>query len=228
MSDKDDKRITRLPATRPTGSEVSRSLESTRKALSVRDPVTGFFHGLGSKAAARALQRSTGEADALAGNLNAQNSVVQAMMRLRDTMDDYQAREALAEEYYDNATDRAKRELARRTAQSREAMHKAQREALNAKYGLQSTVRNKDKNFRIGDVRKEARIAEFEALLPEEDALAREREPNPSGSLLDQIKELYERGLQEKVSRTADGKSTDDLDKALDEIERILRAVGTI
>jgi hypothetical protein len=226
MSDKDDKRITRLPAIRPTGSEVSRSLESTKKALAVRDPITGFFHGLGSKAAARALQRSTDEANALAGNLNAQDSVVQAMMHLRDTMDNYQAREQLAPEYYDNAVERGKRELARRTAQSREEMHKAQREALTAKYGLQSTVRNKKKNFRIGDVRKDARIAEFEAMLPEDDAP--EGEPSAGGSLLDQLKELYERGLQEKVSRTADGKPTDDLDKALDEIERILRAVGTI
>jgi hypothetical protein len=224
MSDKDDKRITRLPAKRPTGSEVSRSLESTKKALAVRDPITGFFHGLGSKAATRALKRSTDEADGLAGNLNAQESVVRAMMRLRDTMDDYQAREELAQEYYDNAVARGKRELARRTAQSREEMHKAQREALTAKYGLQSTVRNKKKNFRIGDVRKDARIAEFEAMLPEEDA----EEPSPPGSLLDQLKELYQRGLQEKVSRTADGKPTDDLNKALEEIERILRAVGTI
>lgn len=126
----------KLPATRDTDNDVARHVDETGRAKQVRDPITGFFHGIGSRAAAKALQTSTAEANATAENLDAHGSVIRAIMRMRDTVDDYQARDEKAPEYYKDAVGRHEDRLADNAHQRELAAKRRKQEQLDADRGV--------------------------------------------------------------------------------------------
>lgn len=153
---------TNLPA-RPDRDEIQKRTDGTQKAMQVRDPITGFFHRLGSKIATRSLEAHTEETKAFTGNVDAQSDAVRSIMNLRDTVDDYRARDELADVHYENARERQldkiehekrERELARE--RHKQATIEAKRDTFNSKQGLENQKRLQKRNFRIWEKRTEA------------------------------------------------------------------------
>ena len=73
----------KLPAIRPSsnaGQPVAPV--STALAQQTRNPISGFFHSIGSKTATRALDNNTAEVQARTRNLDAHTDGVHAIMRL--------------------------------------------------------------------------------------------------------------------------------------------------
>src|SRR5436305_1179579 len=102
----------KLPAPRPGNShEVSIVPEGAVRAKKTRDIVTGFFHNLGSRVARRSIEHDTAENEALEKNIDAHGGVLKGMIRLRDTVDEYEARDYLAPEHYKNAVERQRDKL---------------------------------------------------------------------------------------------------------------------
>lgn len=181
----DDKKNTYAVPFKST-QDVGHRLDGARRAVQVRDPITGFFHGLGSKAATRALLNHAAETDALAKNLAAQATVVRAMISLQDAMDDYQAREELSKEHYQLAKER--QELAMRQKKA-----EAEWLALEAEHRLEAKNTFKPMNFELGKKRKQADIAEVEQILPAEEPIKVEHESDAilemlGGELSDALK----------------------------------------
>ncbi len=216
----------KLPALRSDKADLEQRVDSMSRALEVTDPISGFFHGVRSKALTKALDRGTAETDAFTRNMNAQTGAVRAMVALRNAVDDYRARDELADRHYERARDRAQSQIDQERAGLRKGTAEARREALNAKHGLQATRRNRDKNFRLGDVRKKADIAEVESRLPP----STEEPPTVqvSNDVMGEMKALYARGQQVRVSllATGDMEKLDKLEKALEGMRAILKAAG--
>jgi|GEM_PF-6835560 hypothetical protein len=131
-----------VPA-RPGQDDATGRIDGTGRALQVRDPMSGFFHGLQAKATTRALDRHTGETEAFTRNMNAQTEAVRSMVRLRDAVDEYRVRDELAALHYENARSKQldailenehAREI-RRKGREREQLD-ADRGVFNADYGL--------------------------------------------------------------------------------------------
>jgi hypothetical protein len=146
-----------LPAVRLGRDEVARRLDGAARALDVRDPITGFFHGMATRAATRALDRHTEETHAFTRNMDAQSDAVRSMMKLRDTVDEYRARDELADLCYDNTRARlidkiVEEEHGRAIAEKRRKTEHldADRGVFNADYGLdlQQQFRGTDANWR--------------------------------------------------------------------------------
>jgi hypothetical protein len=146
-----------LPAVRLGRDEIARRLDGAANALQVRDPITGFFHGIGSRAAARALDHHTAETQAFTRNIDAQSEAVRSMVSLRNTIDEYRARDELADLCYDNTRARlvekiVDEEHGRAIADKRRKTEHldADRGVFNADYGLdlQKQFRGTDAEWR--------------------------------------------------------------------------------
>jgi hypothetical protein len=146
-----------LPAVSVPRDELARRLDGVARALQVRDPISGFFHGVGSKATTRALDHYTAETQAFTRNMHAQTEAVRSMVKLRDAVDEYRARDELADLHYENtrarlvdriAEDEHRREI-RRKGRTREQLD-ADRGVFNADYGLdlQRQFRDTDAEWR--------------------------------------------------------------------------------
>jgi hypothetical protein len=146
----DDKVPTQMPG---GGNQILKGAESTLRAKNTRDIVTGFFHNLGSRVARRSLDHDTAEAQATEKNLDAQAGAIKALMRLRDTVDDYQARDELAPEYYEDARERHIDKLDENRHQRALAAKRRSQELTNADIAA--------KTSRL-DLLKGAREAEFQ------------------------------------------------------------------
>lgn len=221
----------KLPATRDTNNDVARHVDETGRAKQVRDPITGFFHEIGGRAATKALQTSTAEANATVENIDAHSSVVRAIMRMRDTVDDYQARDEKAPEYYsdavsrheDNLADNAhKRELA--TKRRRQEQLDADRGVFNADQGLGKlkSVRTFKEELWSADAysaRTEAtiRAAEYRAAETPGPMIDVTPEPpvSPLAALEEEKADLYAK-IQEALSGGEDARQLFDDLKAVD------------
>src|SRR5579859_1148099 len=95
-----------LPAVRMSGNEVARRLDGVTRALEIRGPVSEFFHGIQTRATTRALDSLTTETQAFTRNMNAQADAVRSIVKLRDAVDEYRARDELADLHYENIRER--------------------------------------------------------------------------------------------------------------------------
>jgi len=147
----------KLPAQRPGGrDEISKGLEGTSRAKNTRDSITGFFHNLGSRIAKRSLDHDTIETRAFEQNVDAHGDAVKALTRLRDTVDDYQARDELAPEYYEDAVERHRDKLDENRLQRAIAAQRRSQELTNADIAAKANRLN---------LLKTAREAEFQHAL---------------------------------------------------------------
>jgi hypothetical protein len=205
--------------------EVVHSLEQLRKALTIRDPISGFFHSLGSKAATHALQRSMDEANALAGNLTAQDSVLRAMMRLRDTADDYRAQEELGVRRYDVAKARANSKMDQELAQMKEKTAEARHLAEFAKTKLKRELKVRPQVLELARTKKDVDLAEYRSQMPEKKA-----EPAPaSDDPIEKLQALLKEGRDARYTLLGKGDGAEKLDKlerAIKAIEDALKALG--
>ena len=128
----------KLPTTRDTGNgnDIGHHVDETTRARRVRNPITGFFHRIGAGSAKNALEASTAEANATVENIDAHGSVIRAIMRMRDTVDDYQARDEKAPEYYSDAVSRHDDQLADRAHQRELAAKRRRQEQIDADRGV--------------------------------------------------------------------------------------------
>jgi hypothetical protein len=140
-----------LPALPETIDEAKRRLDGVARALQVRDPISGFLHGVGSRAATRALDHYTDETQAFTRNMHAQTEAVHSIIKFRDAVDEYRARDELAALHYENtrarqidkiAEDDHRREI-RRKGRDREHLD-ADRGVFNADYGLDLQRQGRD------------------------------------------------------------------------------------
>lgn len=154
-----------LPAMRRT-SELAEQLERTRRALDVRDPITGFFHGLGSKAATKALDQITAEHQALKRNFDAQTDLVGGIINFRNSVDAYEARHELAPEYKQLALDRAHYDLELQRAAMRASLADANRQAIQSEHYRSYVERTGEKNIEIHMAAREAELAKFNRTEP--------------------------------------------------------------
>lgn len=215
-----------LPAIRMDKNQLAEQLDGTRRALRVQDPISGFFHGLEAKAATKALDRETDRTDAFRRNLAAQGGVVREAIALRNAIDDYRARDELAIEHYQLAKARAYSAIDQERAQLSQKTAEARRDALDAKHGLEATRRNKSTNFRLGDVRKAADIAEAESRLPR---LPEKKEltPAPAANPLEELRAATHRAIEERDRKLQAGEhDTQDLQDAIANALQALRAAG--
>jgi hypothetical protein len=144
----------KLPAQRQGSQhDISKGPEGTLRAKSTRDIVTGFFHNLGSRVARRSLEHDTAETQAFEKNLDAHAGAIKGIMRLRDTVDDYKARDELAPEYYEDAVGRHKDKLSESKHQRALAAARREQEQLNAGISATTTRHN---------LLREARDAQFQ------------------------------------------------------------------
>jgi hypothetical protein len=144
----------KLPAQRPDGGhDIAKGPEGTLRAKNTRDPITGFFHNLGSRIARRSLEHDTAETQAFEKNLDAHAGAIKGIMRLRDTVDDYKARDELAPEYYEDAVGRHRDKLDENRHQRALAAQRRAQEGVNADIAGKTTRLN---------LLKAAREAEFQ------------------------------------------------------------------
>ena len=129
-----------LPAMRES-SDIARRLDGASQAATVDDPITGFFHGIASRARTRALDYNSAETRAFQRNVEAQAGAVRAMLDLRDAIDDYRVRDELADDMY-----RARRELAQSklSDQREQALRVRQRARADADYRDQIAIANNE------------------------------------------------------------------------------------
>ena len=205
--------------------EISDRLDGARNALDVTDPLSGFFHGLASNARTKALNRQTIETDAFARNLDAQAGALRTMMELRDAVDDYRARDELADQFYANAKARAQTVLERRAAEGRTAKSDAEWKALEAEHNVEAKVKFKDINFELGEKRKQADIAEVVDVMPAQPAQTQGSAPQ-QGDPWEKIKLALRDAQQVRVYERATGKDNEPLDEAITRMEEILKAAG--
>jgi hypothetical protein len=220
----------KLPAVRPNKSEAAQQLERTARALEISNPISGFFHNVRKRASTHALNSDTENKQALTKNMDAHEGVLHSMMRVRDALDVYQARDELAGEHYENAVehqraalrgDAHKRDL--EAKRHKQEQHDADRGIFNAEQGIakQRDLRGIHEDRWRAEAethRDKHRInaAEHRVAL-EEDV---EGEVADQTSQLDrQIDALYE----ELEQRLADGKDTIGHREAIGALERLRR-----
>lgn len=219
----DDKKLPALT----DGRAVVQHLDGTRRALETRDPITGFFHGVGSRAATRALDHYTKEVEATARNIRAQSDCVRAMLELRDVLDAYQARDELAAAYYadtvvhqrDNLREQAhQRELAARRRQLE--LIDADRFVFNAEQGFSKQREERALNeerwlseARTRTIESKVRLEEWEASLSEPAEISA-----PKSSWAEQQLGTLYAALNEAI---ADGKDPSAIRDAIDALERL-------
>jgi len=215
----DNDQIKNLPG------EASNRLAGARNALEIADPITGFFHSVASRARTKALNQQTVETDAFARNMDAQAGAIKAMIELRDAVDDYRARDELADRFYENAKARAEKVLAQRDAQARTTAAEAEWNALEKEHSVEAKAKFKDLNFEIGEKRKQADIAEVVDITPTQSDAKPGTTPVQDGALA-KLKAALDDARQARVQERASGKDNDQLDAALTAAEELLKAAG--
>jgi len=131
---------TRLPATRDSN-DIARRLDGAAHAAAVADPISGFFHGIVSRARTRALDYNTAETTAFRHNVEAQTGAVRAMLGLRDAIDEYRVRDELADDMY---RARLEREQAKLAGEREQALRAHQRARADADYRDQIAIANNE------------------------------------------------------------------------------------
>jgi hypothetical protein len=227
---KDEKQ---LPATRNPRDEIARRLDGTARALDVRNPISGFFHRIGSTVAKRALDDNTAETEAFSRNMNAQSDAVRSMLKLRDTVDEYRARDELADLSYANtrarlsdtiAEEEHQRTLseARRRRQLEEAGTEhieAQRKKFTAEQGFENQQRLKDRNLRIWEKRREAQ--ELDAHVETERVRTELRGDTPPAVPQSSMESMRAKAEEALMTALADGN-----DAEVERWQRVLDALG--
>jgi hypothetical protein len=214
-----------VPTSRSSGHDIARDLDGTGRAKRTRNPISGFLHWLGSKTAKGALEADTAETRAFEQNLDAHSDGVRALGRLRDTVDDYQAREELAGEHYTNALDRHRAALQRDahqremdTKRQRKEQYEADHEVLNAEQGV---ANQRDlRGINEGRWRAKAEMARdknrVEAAVHRE-ALKEDAEASDQWWIDKQMDAFYEQ-LRQAI---ADGKDPTPYRDAIEALERL-------
>jgi len=129
-----------LPATRDAR-DIARRLDGAAQAAAIDDPISGFFHGIMSRARTRALDLNTAETGAFHRNVEAQTGAVRAMLDLRDAIDDYRVRDEMADDLYQGRLEKAQATLA---GEREQALRARQRARADADYRDQIAVHNNE------------------------------------------------------------------------------------
>ena len=135
----DDER-SKLPAT----TKDARTLGAHQKSRSevargVRNPLAGFFFGLGSRANTKSVELDTKEKIAAKGNLEAQGEVIKAMMGLQDIVMEYDARQTYAPELQAEADAKVRDSLGE--SEYRRDVVNREREAEKEEWETQTAIR---------------------------------------------------------------------------------------
>lgn len=221
-----------LPSPPISHNDVARQLESTMRAKRVRNPFTGWFRKIGDRSAETAIKGSTAIANATSENIDAQGGVVKAIMRLRDTVDDYEARDEKAQQYYhdalgrhqDNLDDNAhKRELAAKRRQQEQV--DADRGVFNARQGLekQESIRSLNQERWTADAYSARAKSTMRA---ETWRAAMTPEPDPTESPQASPLEALERKAAELLVQIQEAKADrQDYRHLQDDLESVMRTI---
>jgi hypothetical protein len=144
---------------------IERELQGRDRARRVRNPISSAFIQLGAwssrkshEANAKRLAAQTAEIDSIIAMAEAPLTQNEIVMRL-------QVRNEMARYRHEFALQRESNLLHTDFQREKKLLHIEQRDALAAQHGVEAEVKFKNQNFRLGETRKEAQIAETAELV---------------------------------------------------------------
>ena len=148
-----------LPVPRFEG-DASKEIANLRDAGSIGGPVSSFFYSVGQRAGTRALQAAATRARAFEDSANAHGGAIKALIGLRDTIDDYEARSEFAADHYQLAQERSRAGLAQERLRLRKQAADSEWEALEAEAKRDAKAQLTPRQIELGSTRLEGRIAD--------------------------------------------------------------------
>ena len=159
--------VPQLPAvmapTAPSGVEIE--LRRLKRARFANDPISSTIHRVSEWSSRKALEATAKRFTALKTATDNFTAAAQSMGAMQDTVETLQIQRELSRLRHEFGLQHAITQLHIEFNQDKEILHTAQRAAITAQHGVEAAVRFKEANFRIGETRKEAQIAETAELV---------------------------------------------------------------
>jgi hypothetical protein len=167
MRDDDSPYVPKLPSLVPPAAPSGIESEQARfhRARGIRDPISSIAHRVGEWSSRKSLESTARRFAALQGAAENFSGAVGAMAEARETVMRFKVQGELTQLRHDFAVQRAISTLHTEWNRDAEALHEAQRKAINARHGVDAALVFKDAKFRLGQARAEARIAETAELI---------------------------------------------------------------